>query len=314
MRVEGISPRTWLLGTVAGWALVLWVLALAGMGSRVAHLPDDPSLVSRLPQLAPAPAERLGPLAQYANITAHPLFSTDRQPQPFYLTKEGDEDAQPAFDYVLTSVLITPVLSMAIVQPSEGGDSVRIKLGESADAQPAYRLTTINPRSAVFEGPDGPHTLELRVFDGTGGESTLVDGFKVAEVLRTTEPELFDALSTIAIPGQYIGDGSHLMAARPVFRHDHNGALVQVSYNNSDRAPFLLPPEEMTRLYSALRAFDQLANSESMQWKQVLRPGDALLFDNWRTLHGRHAYSGRRTMCGAYLNHEDFESRLRTAG
>ncbi len=170
MRVEGISPRTWLLGTVTGWALVLWVLALAGMGSRVAHLPDDPSLVSRLPQLAPAPAERLGPLAQYANITAHPLFSTDRQPQPFYLTKEGDEDAQPAFDYVLTSVLITPVLSMAIVQPSEGGDSVRIKLGESADAQPAYRLTTINPRSAVFEGPDGPHTLELRVFDGTGGE------------------------------------------------------------------------------------------------------------------------------------------------
>jgi len=170
MRVEGISPRTWLLGTVAGWALVLWVLALAGMGSRVAHLPDNPSLVPRLPQLAPAPAERLGPLAQYANITVHPLFSTDRQPQPFYLTKEGDEDAQPAFDYVLTSVLITPALSMAIVQPSEGGDSVRIKLGESADAQPAYRLTTINPRSAVFEGPDGPHTLELRVFDGTGGE------------------------------------------------------------------------------------------------------------------------------------------------
>lgn len=170
MRVEGISPRTWLLGTVAGWALVLWVLALAGMGSRIAHLPDDASLVARLPQLAPAPAERLGPLAQYGNITAHPLFSTDRQPQPFYLTKEGDEDAQPAFDYVLTSVLITPALRMAIVQPSQGGDSVRIKLGESADAQPAYRLTTINPRSAVFEGPDGPHTLELRVFDGTGGE------------------------------------------------------------------------------------------------------------------------------------------------
>jgi trimethyllysine dioxygenase len=51
-----------------------------------------------------------------------------------------------------------------------------------------------------------------------------------------------------------------------------------------------------------------------MQWRQVLRPGDALLFDNWRTLHGRCAYAGKRTMCGAYLNHEDFESRLRTAG
>ena len=142
----------------------------------------------------------------------------------------------------------------------------------------------------------------------------MVDGFKIAEVLRETEPELFEVLSTVAIPGQYIGDGSHLMAARPVLRHDHNGALVQVSYNNSDRAPFLLPPDEMAQLYAALRAFDHLANSESMQWSDVLRPGEALLFDNWRALHGRHAYTGKRTLCGAYINHEDFESRLRTGG
>jgi trimethyllysine dioxygenase len=160
----------------------------------------------------------------------------------------------------------------------------------------------------------GLQMLHCLDFDGTGGESTLVDGFKIAEVLSAEAPDLFAVLSTVAIPGQYIGDGSHLMAARPVFRHDHNGTLVQVSYNNSDRAPFLLPSDEMAQLYAALRAFDQLANSESMQWSQVLRPGDALLFDNWRALHGRHAYTGKRTMCGAYLNHEDFESRLRTTG
>lgn len=157
----------------------------------------------------------------------------------------------------------------------------------------------------------GLQMLHCLYFDGTGGESTLVDGFKIADVLRSTEPELFDVLSTVAIPGQYIGDGAHLMAARPVFRHDHTGALVQVSYNNADRAPFLLPPDEMAQLYAALRAFDHLANSESMQWRQILRPGEALMFDNWRVLHGRHAYTGKRTMCGAYLNHEDFESRLR---
>jgi trimethyllysine dioxygenase len=158
----------------------------------------------------------------------------------------------------------------------------------------------------------GLQMLHCLAFDGTGGESTLVDGFKIAATMATEEPNLFALLSTVAIPGHYIGDGSHLMAARTVFRHDHNGTLVQVSYNNSDRAPFLLPADEMATLYSALRTFDRLANAESMQWTQVLRPGDALLFDNWRTLHGRHAYTGKRTMCGAYLNHEDFESRLRT--
>ncbi len=180
----------------------------------------------------------------------------------------------------------------------------------------AYTNTYLSAHTDGTYSHDAPglQMLHCLHFDGTGGESTLVDGFKIADELRASEPELFDVLSTVAIPGQYIGDGSHLMAARPVFRHDHNGTLVQVSYNNSDRAPFLLPPDEMAQLYAALRAFDNLANSESTQWSQVLRPGEALLFDNWRALHGRRAYTGKRTMCGAYLNHEDFESRLRTAG
>ncbi len=160
----------------------------------------------------------------------------------------------------------------------------------------------------------GLQMLHCLSFDGAGGDSTLVDGFKIADVMQSTEPELFEVLCDVAIPAQYIGDGAHLVAARPVFRHDHNGTLVQVSYNNSDRAPFLLPADEMAQLYAALRAFDNLANDESMQWRHVLRPGEALLFDNWRVLHGRRAYTGTRTMCGAYLNHEDFESRLRTVG
>ena len=189
----------------------------------------------------------------------------------------------------------------------------------TADLKKADLAYTNHYLSAHTDGTyshDAPGLQMLHglYFDGTGGESTLVDGFKIAEVFRAKEPELFDVLSTVVIPGQYIGDGSHLMAARPVFRHDHTGALVQVSYNNSDRAPFLLPPDEMEQLYTALRAFDHLANSESMQWSEVLRPGDALLFDNWRALHGRRAYTGKRTLCGAYLNHEDFESRLRMAG
>jgi general secretion pathway protein N len=170
VRVEDVAPRTWVLATVAGWALVLWVLTLAGMGGRVEPLADDAAMQQRLPQLPPPPPERLGPLAQYAEIGARPLFSENRQPQPFYLNADGDDNAAPAFDFVLTSVLLTPTLKEAIVQPSNGGDSTRIKLGEAAESQPAWRLTALEPRSAVFEGPEGQKTLDLRVFDGNGGE------------------------------------------------------------------------------------------------------------------------------------------------
>lgn len=154
------------------------------------------------------------------------------------------------------------------------------------------------------------HCLE---FDGTGGDSTMADGFAVAQRLKEASPVHYDTLARVLVPGQYIGDGAHLMSARPVLRHDHLGHLVQVSYNNADRAPFLLPHDEMLAFYAAIRAFEEIANDPSMQWRHVLAPGEAMLFDNWRALHGRAAYTGRRRLCGAYLNHEDFESRLRMA-
>jgi general secretion pathway protein N len=200
VRVEGVAARTWVLATVAGWALLLWVLALLGMSGQVRLLPDDPSLQERLPQLAPAPPERLGPLAQYAEIGTRPLFSEDRRPQPFSLTAEGDEAAAPAFDFVLTSVLITPGLRMAIVQPSAGGESIRIKLGEAAESQPSWRLTELNPRSAVFEGPDGRKNLDLRVFDGTGGEPPTAIGAAGQPAPGSPAPTATKPVATRPVP------------------------------------------------------------------------------------------------------------------
>ena len=44
----------------------------------------------------------------------------------------------------------------------------------------------------------------------------------------------------------------------PGVPHDDKGNLVQVSFNNADRAPFLLPPDDMVAFYDALREFEQL--------------------------------------------------------
>lgn len=167
MRVDGAAPRTWLLAAVAAWALLTWLLAIAGMGAHVAPLPADPALRQPLPTPRPSPPDRIGPLAQYAEIGARPLFSEDRRPQPFVLQPEGGEGTPAdAFDYVLTSVLITPQVELAIVQPTNGGKPVSFHLGESSDDLPNWRLVSLDPRSAVFEGPGGQKSLDLRVWNG----------------------------------------------------------------------------------------------------------------------------------------------------
>ena len=183
-------------------------------------------------------------------------------------------------------------------------------------ADTAYTNLELLPHTDGTYSHDAPglQLLHCLAFDGEGGESTMVDGFRIASELGTHQPELYQVLSTVHVPGHYLGDGAHLMASRPVFRHDHNGELVQVSFNNADRAPFLLPPGEMEQFYEALRAFEALANDHAMQWRRVNRPGTAMLFDNWRMLHGRAAYTGERHLCGGYVNREDYESRRRRLG
>lgn len=182
-------------------------------------------------------------------------------------------------------------------------------------ADTAYTNLELRPHTDGTYSHDAPglQLLHCLAFDGEGGESTMVDGFTIAAELRSTQPAHYDVLSRVSVPGQYIGDGSHLVATRPVFRHDAAGRLVQVSFNNADRAPFLLPPDEMDAFYDALRAFEALANDQRLQWRRVNPPGEAMLFDNWRALHGRLSYTGHRHLCGAYVNREDYESRLRTS-
>lgn len=171
MRAENAGAKTWLLGALALWALAFWALGLFGLGGRIERLAEDPSLLQPLPQPGRAAAERLGPLPQYVAIGDRPLFSNDRRPQPFFINPEG-EGEEEEFDLVLTSVLLTPGLEMAIVRSAaEGSEPVRLKIGEAPDNLPAWSLASIAPRSAVFNGPEGERTLELRIFDGTGGEA-----------------------------------------------------------------------------------------------------------------------------------------------
>lgn len=180
-------------------------------------------------------------------------------------------------------------------------------------ADTAYTTGTIGPHTDGTYVEDAPglqlfHCLE---FEGEGGESLLIDGFRVAADLAAEDPEAYALLSRVEVPGQYLEEGIHLRAERPILRHDSAGRLVQVSFNNHDRAPLLLPEPEMSAFYRALGAFWSRLDDPTYQLRTHLDPGRALIFDNWRVLHGRLGYRGKRTLCGCYLNREDYDSRRR---
>lgn len=170
-RLGQAGAMTWVLAAACGWALLLWVGALLGMGGRIAEA--VPVAQPALPRpLAPVP-DRVGPLAQYAEAAAHPLFTEDRRPRAFLASAGGDDGAVAAqpFDFVLTGVLISPQVRLAILQPTAGGTSLRVREGAVPEGAPGWRLLEVQPRRAVFEGPGGQTTLDLRTF-GVAGDPT----------------------------------------------------------------------------------------------------------------------------------------------
>lgn len=149
--------------------------------------------------------------------------------------------------------------------------------------------------------------LHCHGYEATGGENVFVDGLAIVERLSSNSLSM---LRDVEIPARYIGDGAHLMARRPALRFERD-RLTQISYNHHDRAPFSLPEPMMTSVLDALGELDALANDPTLQLELSLRPGDMVLFDNWRLLHGRRAFSGQRLIAGGYINREDVESTTR---
>ena len=150
----------------------------------------------------------------------------------------------------------------------------------------------------------------------SGGESLLVDGFLAAAVLKDVHPDAYETLSRVRIRTHSAGDENTMIrplldGGYPILQHDDaTGELVLVRYNNDDRSVLRVDAEEVEPFYDALRKWNEiLTNPEGEYWVQ-LKPGTAMIFDNHRVLHGRSAFVGNRRLCGAYINHDDYRSRL----
>jgi general secretion pathway protein N len=190
-RFDQAGPLTWLLAACAGWAAVLWLAALLGLGSAVSptsRIAGDESL----PQVKPASPDRIGPLGQYAEAAARPLFTSDRRPRSFLATAPdggNTTDAQSqTLDFILTGVLISPQVRMAFLQPSAGGESVRVREGGSPEGASGWRLVEVQPRRAIFQGSGGESTLDLRIFGGAPqAEKTVIAGNSAVAVKPAVE-------------------------------------------------------------------------------------------------------------------------------
>jgi gamma-butyrobetaine dioxygenase len=149
-----------------------------------------------------------------------------------------------------------------------------------------------------------------------GGDSTFTDGFRAAAVLREQDPGAFTCLTTTPVTFAYADAATVLRATGPMIGLDPRGRIRQIRLNGRSLAPVRLPAAQAQAFYAAYRAFAGLAAGPEAMVTSGLVPGDCVIFDNTRILHGRTAFAdgggntGRRHLQGCYADLDGLASAV----
>jgi len=155
------------------------------------------------------------------------------------------------------------------------------------------------------------HCIENEV---SGGLSTLVDGYNVSEKLKRDYPDYYKILTETKVRFQFIDQKIILEDWAEMIELDQNKKFKQVRF--SPRLDFvpLIDKEKLELFYVARKKISELYNSDNFKIEFKLVPGDLIMMDNYRLLHGRTKYDaneGNRFLQGCYIDYDSTEGKLK---
>ena len=150
--------------------------------------------------------------------------------------------------------------------------------------------------------------------DADGGESVFADGYKICADLRESHPDYFAVLTDVSLPWRFHDATSDIRFHRPIINQASDGTFSQFAFNAHIMDIPDLEPKTLQVFYAAYQTLMKMMRQEKYAVKCQLRPGEMVIFDNRRILHGRSAFdpnSGSRHLRGYYIDHNEVNSRIR---
>lgn len=150
-----------------------------------------------------------------------------------------------------------------------------------------------------------------------GGHSTIADGLRLASVLRQRDPRAFEVLASV--PARFhrtLREGRAFEIQAPIISRHADGRVTGIRLLDRGMAPVDTTPDRVEPFYDALRALLMLVYGGEGRITVKLRPGEMLVFNNQRIMHGRTDFdpsSSRRHVRSCHVDLDEFHSRLRVA-
>ncbi|KAK8017322.1 TfdA family Taurine catabolism dioxygenase TauD [Apiospora rasikravindrae] len=182
----------------------------------------------------------------------------------------------------------------------------------------AYTSSFLGLHQDMLYLKDPPRLQLLHCLENSceGGESLFSDASRAAFLMKIGPPELREALGKQKVAYHY-KKGGHF--------YENNHPVIDESEHVRWSPPFQAPlrnlnkNEEGSRHYrqwaTAAVKFQQLLEQEEFLFQYKMKPGDCVVFDNLRVVHGRRAFdtsAGSRWLKGTYNAHDVFMGRLNT--
>mgnify|MGYP001271992010 FL=1 len=166
-----------------------------------------------------------------------------------------------------------------------------------------------------FELPPGYQFLHCLVNSSTGGNSSAIDGFAVANYLRKNEEEIFQTLTSIPLKfrDKDYTQKSHRSFHAPAISLTKDNDFHDIRFSVATMDTLDCHPDVMDKVYKAHHRFGNLLHDKKFQINFRLEPGDIFSFNNRRTLHGRTEFdpnSGHRHLQGYYMDRDEIIGRL----
>lgn len=180
----------------------------------------------------------------------------------------------------------------------------------------AYGSAALGPHTdnPYREPVPGIQMLHCLVNETTGGLSTLADSLAVGRVLASEDPDGFELLAATPVRFRFVDAEEELIERRPIVRRNALGEMTGLHYSpRLDYMP-LLDEAALRRFHRLRRRLGELLSDPRFELRFGLRPGDLLLFDNSRVVHGRTAFNaseGHRHLQGCYIDLDEPRSRYR---
>jgi len=190
--------------------------------------------------------------------------------------------------------------------------NVQSKADADSNAYTAFNLP-LHTDLPTRELQPGLQFLHCLVNDAEGGESIFVDGFAIADALRSEDPASFQALCEIPVEFRNKDRHSDYRCLAPIIALDALGRVAEIRMANFLRGAFDTSVEQMPRLYRAYRRFIAMTREPRFRLIQRLNAGELWCFDNRRTLHARNAFdpaTGARHFQGCYVDRDELLSQI----